>query len=114
MLSWFGDDYGDAWPILIILGLGQFLNILPGSVADLLSMSGHERDLRNVVLMSGSIAIIAAFVLTAYFGVTGAALSTVIAIIVHNLYAAQKIKHRLGFNILYFWRSVHSKVENNL
>lgn len=103
-LMWlFGEQYRSGANLLRILALGQFVNVMTGSVGYLLSMSGHERDLRNVVFISGPMAIILALVLTPLYGVTGAAVATAIALASQNLLAVGMVKRRLGFNTLAIW-----------
>lgn len=104
IMSWFGDDYRQGATALIILSIGQFVGVVSGSVTYLLTMSGHEKDMRNVVLLSCPIAICSAFLLTPALGVTGAAIATTLAVISQNLLAVRMVKHRLGFNTLAMWR----------
>ena len=104
-LMWlFGEEYKAGANLLRILAVGQFINVMTGSVGFLLSMSGHERDLRNVVFISGPMAIILALVLTPLYGVTGAAVATAIALASQNLLAVGMVKRRLEFNTLAVWR----------
>ncbi|WP_257297163.1 polysaccharide biosynthesis C-terminal domain-containing protein [Endozoicomonas sp. YOMI1] len=104
-LMWlFGEQYKSGANLLRILALGQFVNVMTGSVGYLLSMSGHERALRNVVFVSGPMAIILALVLTPLYGVTGAAVATAISLASQNLLAVGMVKRRLGFNTLAVWR----------
>ena len=104
-LMWlFGEQYKSGANLLRILAIGQFVNVMTGSVGYLLSMSGHERDLRNVVFISGPMAIVLALVLTPLYGITGAAVATAIALASQNLLAVWMVKRRLGFNTLAIWR----------
>ena len=104
-LMWlFGEEYKAGANLLRILAVGQFINVITGSVGFLLTMSGHERDMRNVVLFSGPLAIVLALVLTPLYGVTGAAVATAISVASQNLLAVAMVKKRLGFNTLAIWR----------
>jgi O-antigen/teichoic acid export membrane protein len=62
----------------------SLVNAITGSVGYLLAMSGHEKDYCNVVLVSGSLAVILALVLTPWFGATGAAIATALAVASQN------------------------------
>ena len=104
ILSFFGAEYKQASLILQILVIGQFINVVTGSVGFLLNMTGHEKDMRNVVLFSGPLALILGFLLTPIYGATGAAIATAIALASQNLIAVYMVKKRLGFNTLNFWR----------
>ncbi|MFT5541758.1 MAG: O-antigen/teichoic acid export membrane protein [Arenicella sp.] len=100
IMGLFGPEYVKAAPLLQILVLGQFINVVTGSVGFLLNMTGHEKDMRNVVFLSGPLALILCGVLVPLYGVTGAAVATSIALASQNLLAVYKVKQRLGFNTL--------------
>jgi O-antigen/teichoic acid export membrane protein len=106
VMSLFGEGFGAAAPLLIILSIGQFINVVSGSVAFLLTMSGNEKDMRNVVLLTGPFAIVAALILTPLYGITGAAVATAIAVSLQNLGAVWFVRKRLGFNTLVFWQRI--------
>lgn len=105
LLNLFGDGFSDGAILLQIIAVGQFVNVATGSVGFLLSMSGHERDLRNSMLIAGFISIILALVLVPLYGVLGASISMALSLAMQNLIAAYLVNLRLGFNTLKFWRS---------
>jgi O-antigen/teichoic acid export membrane protein len=100
LLSFFGAEYKQASLILQILVIGQFINVVTGSVGFLLNMTGHEKDMRNVVFFSGPLALGLGLLLTPIYGATGAAVATAIALASQNLIAVYMVKKRLGFNTL--------------
>lgn len=104
VMSFFGDGFVEGALFLQILVVGQFVNVATGSVGNLLMMSGHERDLRNAVLISGPVALILAFTLIPVFGAIGSAVATAVAVGMQNLIAVWCVKKRLGFNTLAIWR----------
>ena len=104
LMSLFGSEFKEGAILLQILAVGQFINAMTGSVGFLLMMSGHERDMRNVTLVSGSLALLLAWFLTAQFNIVGAAIGTAIAVATQNLLAVYFVKKRLGFNTLAIWR----------
>ncbi|MEZ8605118.1 MATE family efflux transporter [Vibrio splendidus] len=106
LMGLFGEEYKVAAPLLQILAIGQFINVITGSVGYLLNMTGHEKDMRNVVLFSGPLAIVLAFGLTSEFGLMGAAYATAISVATQNLLAVWMVKKRLGFNTLNIFRKV--------
>ena len=106
LMGLFGGEYKVAAPLLQILAVGQFVNVITGSVGYLLNMTGHEKDMRNVVLFSGPLAIALAFGLTSQFGLMGAAYATAISVATQNLLAVWIVKKRLGFNTLNVFRKV--------
>ncbi|WP_158250017.1 oligosaccharide flippase family protein [Zhongshania marina] len=104
LMSLFGSEFKEGAALLQILAVGQFINAMTGSVGFLLMMSGHERDMRNVTLISGSLALLLTWFLTAQFNIVGAAIGTAIAVATQNLLAVYFVKKRLGFNTLAIWR----------
>ena len=100
IMSLFGKDFVQGIWLLRIIALGQFVNVITGSVSSLLIMSGHEKDLKNLRLINGAIAIILAVVLTAFFGAIGSAISSAVATASFNLMAVRQVKKRLGFSTM--------------
>jgi O-antigen/teichoic acid export membrane protein len=100
----FGEEYRDGATLLQILALGQFVNAGSGSTGYLLTMSGHERDVRNSLLVFFPVTLAAAILCTAEFGVVGGACSTAFAIMGRNLFCVYFVRKRLGFNPLVFWK----------
>lgn len=105
IMSVFGDEYISASSMLLVLSVGQLVNVLSGSVAFLLTMSGGEKDMANVVLVSGLAALIFPLCLVPTFGVLGAAVGTAIAVSIQNIGAVYFVYKKLGFNILFFWKT---------
>ena len=96
----FGEQYKQGANLLRILVIGQFINVITGSVGFLLNMTGFEKDMRNIVFLSGAIALLLNFILIPIYGVTGAAIATSIAIALQSLFAVYMVRRRLGFNTL--------------
>lgn len=107
LMGFFGAEYVKAAVILQILAVGQFINVVTGSVGYLLNMTNHEKDMRNLVLLSGSLAIVLAFTLTELYGLQGAAYATAISVATQNLLAVVMVKRRLGFNTLNLFRAIN-------
>ena len=104
VMSLFGEGFIEGALFLQIIVIGQFINVATGSVGNLLMMSGHEKDLRNAVLMSGPVALVLAFTLIPVFGGMGSAIATAVAVGMQNLVAVWFVRKRLGFNTLAIWR----------
>lgn len=105
LMGLFGEGFIGGALLLQVLAIGQFINVLTGSVGYLLTMSGHERDLRNTLLIVAPISVVITFILVPLYGAFGAALSTALAVGAQNLLAVYWVKRRLGFNTLAVWRS---------
>ncbi|MFT5813596.1 MAG: O-antigen/teichoic acid export membrane protein [Psychroserpens sp.] len=103
IMSIFGEGFSDGSLYLQILALGQFVNVMTGSVGYLLSMSGHEKDLRNMALIIGPFAILLSLILIPLYGAIGSAIATALAVGVQNLLGVYWVRKRLGFNTLKIW-----------
>ena len=104
LMGLFGEGFSGGAGMLQILAIGQFVNAITGSVGFLLMMCGYEKDMRNITLISGSMALTLTWWLTADFGAYGNATGTAIAVATQNLLAVYYVKRRLGFNTLAIWR----------
>lgn len=97
LLSWvFGRDTIDAYPALLVLLAGQLVNSLVGSVAFLLNMTGHEKDVMKVIGISTIINVLINVILTPHLGITGAAIATSISLIFAQITMFIIVKKRLG------------------
>ena len=97
IMRFFGADFESGAQLLVIIAIGQLINVATGSVSFLLNMTGHERDMRNVMMLSGPAAIVCALWFTAIWGVLGAAYAMALGLTLHNLGALWMVRRRLGF-----------------
>lgn len=100
VLGIFGEQYIDAAGLLSILVCGQLVNALTGPSGKLLMMSGFEKDVRNFSMLVAAFGLTLAIVLTAQYGVYGAAISTALTIATQNIAFAFLVKFRLQINLL--------------
>lgn len=100
IMSLFGKGFNGGSLPLCILAVGQFINVSTGSVSYLLTMSGHEKPLRNLGIINSIFSIILAFILTPAFGVVGSATASAIALAASNLMGVYLVKKYLGFNTM--------------
>jgi O-antigen/teichoic acid export membrane protein len=96
----FGDEFEAVSQPLRILAAAQLLNVLTGPCGYLLTMTGHERDLRNVLLGTAAVVLPLMAVLTATAGAIGAALAALAGALIQNLAAALLAQRRLGVSLL--------------
>lgn len=92
----YGHEYKDAFMPLAILVSGQTINAMFGCVGALLGMSGQERDAAKWLSVSVAVNILGALILVPFFGMSGAAIASVLAILVWNFAYWLIAKRRLG------------------
>lgn len=68
-----------SW-LLRVLVIGQLVNALTGSIAVLLTMSGHERALKVAVFEAAAVGLAATLLLVPLFGVTGGAVGVALSV----------------------------------
>ncbi|WED20638.1 oligosaccharide flippase family protein [Vibrio sp. JC009] len=100
VMSLFGSEFINAAPILRILIVGQFVNLITGSVGYLLQMTGYEKLMRNNVVVSSLVMGIGGYLFIPNYGTYGAATVTTIAISIQNLLGVWMVKKHLGFNTI--------------
>lgn len=97
IMSLFGPEFIIGAPILMVLVIGQFFNVACGSVGYLLTMTGHEKAFRNIILVTAVFNIILSIILVQQYGALGVAYATAISMVLWNIWALFMVKHKLGF-----------------
>jgi O-antigen/teichoic acid export membrane protein len=97
VLRVFGEEFGEAKVLLLVVAVGQTINVVTGSVSMALGMSGLHTLIRNVVIMSALVSLLLVFPLISLFGVMGLALAHTISVCLTNLVGIWFVRDRLGF-----------------
>src|SRR5690606_5120108 len=84
LLGIFSVEAGYAARMLIIISIGQYVNVLSGSVGLFLNMTGNQKVNRNIILFTTFMALILNYVLIQYMGIVGIAWATMISLIFLN------------------------------
>lgn len=92
----FGVEFRAAAGALMIMAVGHFVNVATGSVAYVLAMTGHERELRNAVAVAAGLDLIMLVALVPVWGLMGAALASATALVVQNILAALAVRRQFG------------------
>jgi O-antigen/teichoic acid export membrane protein len=109
VLSFFGDNYRASSNVLIIILLGQIINVFSGSVGVYLNMTGRQLIFQRILIVTLIINVIFNLTLIPIYGMLGAAISTSISLIIWNisgvLYVYKKDKILLFINRSVFYGS---------
>lgn len=92
----YGTAYVDAYGPLVILGAGQMINALFGSVGLLLNMTGYEHDAARWLTVAAACNVAVGIVLVPWFGAAGAAIASVASILIWNLAFWRIAKRKVG------------------
>jgi len=104
LLNFFGKEFINSYTPLLVLVVGQFVNAICGSVGYFLNMTGNERFVSIVIMMSCIINVALGYVLIPKYGINGAAIASGISMIFWNMAMVIFIKRR--FNFLFIYRPV--------
>jgi O-antigen/teichoic acid export membrane protein len=103
LLSLYGPDFSRGVVPLIVLLSGQLINAATGPVGYLLAMTGYERRMVIVVLGAAVVDFLLSLMLVPWFGMTGAALASMLAIVFWNLWLVRIARGELGINPIALW-----------
>ncbi len=102
VMGLFGPEFTTGGTVLLVLALGQFVNVATGSVGFVLVMTGNEPLARNTTALAAGVGLILNIALIPPFGAVGAAIATAVSMASLNLPAAYLVKNRLGISMLPF------------
>ena len=86
ILQLFGSEFVAAKGALMILILGQLVNVGAGSVGYLMTMTGHQTQSALVMLVSALVNVILNFIGIHFLGIVGAALATSFSMAMWNIW----------------------------
>lgn len=98
----FGQDFKTAYPPLVLLVVGQFVNAISGSTGYFMNMTGNERIFKNIILTSAIINVLLSFILIPRMGIIGAAIAATISLVLWNAVTLIYIKTKFGNTTGYF------------
>ncbi|WP_372760489.1 flippase [Pseudoalteromonas sp.] len=87
----FGEQYLASYPILIILCIGQIINICFGSVSLVLNMTGNEKRSLKALCITLCINIFLLFILVPSYKAIGAALSVSVSLVLWNVWMSADV-----------------------
>jgi O-antigen/teichoic acid export membrane protein len=102
ILSLFAVSSREAALGLLILSVGQMVNVITGNAAAMMNLSGHHVAVRNNGVAHLVLAMCLVSILGREFGLIGVVLGYASAIASQNIVLARYVKRRLGINI-YKW-----------
>lgn len=100
VLNWWGANFVTAYPILLVLLLGQWLNLAFGSAANVLQMTGKQSWIFNAIVITTLLNIALNVLFIPHYGTMGAAiatsLSTIVKILIWNAAVYRYWRIRVG------------------
>lgn len=99
VLGLYGATFAEVgrWPLLIMV-VGQFVNLLTGSLGIMLNMLGHEKKMFRLNLVSNGLFFLCLLTFVPGLGLLGVALGSVLSMLYLNLAMLHVMKKRLGID----------------
>lgn len=98
ILGFFGMGYDVAYVSLLILVGGQVVNALSGPVDFVMSMTGQQVKMLQILATATVLNLLLNLLLIPPFGLTGAAIATASTTVFWNLYMRRIVRQRLGID----------------
>jgi O-antigen/teichoic acid export membrane protein len=98
VLSLFGREFAEGQVALVILCVGQIVDIGAGPVGVLLLMAGHERDVAVATGACAVLNVVMNAVMIPPLGAAGAALAVASSLALRNILLAVRVRQRLGIH----------------
>jgi len=98
----YGAPYRAAYPVLAILSCGRLYAVWAGSAGVTLMMTGHQRAMMTITLISGTVSVTGGIVAASIFGAVGIACVTAASQVLQNTMQLTLVRRRLGI-----WTPLH-------
>jgi O-antigen/teichoic acid export membrane protein len=103
LLGIFGKSFQAGWLALIVLSIGAFTTGITGTAGTVLQMTNNQKTVQNVLFATLIIEVILNYILIPIYGVTGAAIASVICSSLHGFAMAFFVRRYFNFTCLYFF-----------
>ena len=90
-----GREYLNAYPVLMILGAGLLVQTAFGPVGGLAQSTRHEKDILHTLALGSVLNVALNLALIPLYGMTGAAVASLISAIFYNVYLTRRLRAQL-------------------
>lgn len=98
----YGHEFIVAYPALIILVIGQFVQSISGATNLFMNMTGSQNVFRNIVFIAAIINILLNYLFIPKYGILGASIAAMVSIAGWNIATIRYIKKKFGNTTGYF------------
>jgi len=100
LLALFGKEFAAYSSVFVIFLIGQLFGCIAGPAGVVLSMTGKEKELRNIILTSLVLSVVLLFFLASSFGVIGATVAITVGILLRNFISTFIAVKHIGSKVL--------------
>jgi O-antigen/teichoic acid export membrane protein len=94
----YGPYYGHGYMILVVLGVGQLFNVISGPCGMVLLMTGHQRTMMVISVITSLMAIVASAYAAIHNGILGVAAVFSAGLIIQNILMMHFARKHTGIN----------------
>ena len=107
ILSFFGEEFIVGYSALILIVVGWIFNAWAGPVVAMMNMINLHKEVQNIYIIVALVNILLNGLLIPKFGITGAAIASMMSAILINLFTVFIVFKKEGFFILYLPEFLH-------
>jgi O-antigen/teichoic acid export membrane protein len=101
ILGFFGEEFISGYTTLCFIALGQFINAICGSVGYFMNMTGNQKLFCRIIFSAALLNIVLNLLLIPLYGITGAAIASLLSVCLWNIVTLVFIKNKFGFYMGY-------------
>lgn len=109
VMSLFGSDFTEAWLMLVVMSLGQLVNVMTGSVGFLLIMTGRGKSFLSANIASLAICATLCVALIPWYSGLGAATASAVALAIVNLLRVRYVWREMGIRVIPKMLDIYTK-----
>ncbi|WP_088339991.1 oligosaccharide flippase family protein [Robiginitalea sediminis] len=113
ILGFFGPEYLAGAGVLLLLGTGQAISCICGSVGNILQMTNHQHFHFRIMAVGLVLNLVLNFTLVGRFGIEGVAFATFASLVCWNIMGAYYVKKKLGLTSHLSVRAARSIKQND-
>ena len=100
ILSFIGDEYIGAKNLVLVMAIGQLVNVITGPAGMILNMTNHEKINRNILLLCSLLSVPCVIFLSQIWGAIGAAVALMGTVVLQNSLCYLFVFLKLNFFIV--------------
>ena len=101
IMSLFGNDFIQGSVLLSLIVIGQFINVSMGSVGLMLQMTGLEKPMRNISIVTSLVSFLLYFVLISKWGLVGLGVVYIFNILLQNIACTYVLNKHLNIHLFH-------------
>ncbi len=101
IMSLFGNDFIQGSVLLSLIVIGQFINVSMGSVGLMLQMTGLEKPMRNISIVTSLVSFLLYLVLISKWGLVGLGVVYIFNILLQNIACTYVLNKHLNIHLFH-------------